>query len=83
MRKSEAEKVMLLLNEIERCERSVGYLEKISVNNIQIRNKDSGLLVELLPKARERTKEIREDENGKLYGMRWNPDDRIEIGNNA
>ena len=58
MRKSEAEKVMLLLNEIERCERSVGYLEKISVNNIQIRNKDSGLLVELLPKARERTKEI-------------------------
>ena len=25
---------------------------------------------------------IREDENGKLYGMRWNPDDRIEIGNN-
>ena len=58
MRKSEAEKVMLLLNEIERCERSVGYLEKISVNNIQIRNKDGGLLVELLPKARERTKEI-------------------------
>ena len=24
---------------------------------------------------------IREDENGKLYGMRWNPDDRIELGN--
>lgn len=24
---------------------------------------------------------IREDENGKLYGMRWNPDERIEIGN--
>lgn len=25
---------------------------------------------------------IREDENGALYGLRWNPDDRIEIGNN-
>lgn len=24
---------------------------------------------------------IREDEEGKLYGMRWNPDERIEIGN--
>lgn len=24
---------------------------------------------------------IREDDNGKLYGMRWNPDERIEIGN--
>ncbi|MEE0898940.1 MAG: hypothetical protein U0L88_15100 [Acutalibacteraceae bacterium] len=58
MRKSEAEKVMLLLNEIERCERAIRYLEKISVNNIQIRDKDSGLLVELLPKAKEKTKEI-------------------------
>ena len=58
MRKSEAEKVMLLLNEIERCERAIGYLEKISVNNIQIRDKDGGFLVELLPKAREKTKEI-------------------------
>lgn len=25
---------------------------------------------------------IREDENGQLYGLRWNPDERIEIGNN-
>lgn len=25
---------------------------------------------------------IREDENGKLYGLRWNPDERIEIGDN-
>ena len=25
---------------------------------------------------------IREDENGQLYGIRWNPDERIEIGNN-
>ena len=25
---------------------------------------------------------VREDENGQLYGLRWNPDDRIEIGNN-
>lgn len=24
---------------------------------------------------------IREDENGQLYGLRWNPDERIEIGN--
>ncbi len=24
---------------------------------------------------------IREDENGTLYGLRWNPDERIEIGN--
>lgn len=24
---------------------------------------------------------IREDEEGKLYGLRWNPDERIEIGN--
>lgn len=24
---------------------------------------------------------IREDENGNLYGLRWNPDERIEIGN--
>ena len=24
---------------------------------------------------------IREDENGKLYGMRWNPDEKIEITN--
>ncbi len=24
---------------------------------------------------------VREDENGKLYGLRWNPDERIEIGN--
>ena len=24
---------------------------------------------------------IREDENGALYGLRWNPDERIEIGN--
>ena len=24
---------------------------------------------------------IREDEDGKLYGLRWNPDERIEIGN--
>lgn len=25
---------------------------------------------------------IREDENGSLYGLRWNPDERIKIGNN-
>ncbi|MDD4556165.1 MAG: helix-turn-helix domain-containing protein [Alphaproteobacteria bacterium] len=25
---------------------------------------------------------VREDENGKLYGLRWNPDERIEINNN-
>ncbi len=25
---------------------------------------------------------LREDENGQLYGLRWNPDERIEIGNN-
>lgn len=25
---------------------------------------------------------IREDENGQLYGLRWNPDERTEIGNN-
>lgn len=25
---------------------------------------------------------IREDENGALYGMRWNPDEKIAIGNN-
>ena len=25
---------------------------------------------------------VREDENGQLYGLRWNPDERIEIGNN-
>ena len=36
--------------------------------------------------ASEDTKEakvlsIREDENGNLYGLRWNPDERIEIGN--
>ncbi len=24
---------------------------------------------------------IREDENGELYGLRWNPDERIKIGN--
>lgn len=24
---------------------------------------------------------IREDEDGKLYGLRWNPDERIDIGN--
>ena len=24
---------------------------------------------------------IREDENGQLYGLRWNPDEKIEIGN--
>lgn len=24
---------------------------------------------------------IREDENGQLYGLRWNPDERIEISN--
>ena len=24
---------------------------------------------------------IREDENGALYGMRWNPDEKIKIGN--
>ena len=24
---------------------------------------------------------IREDENGELYGLRWNPDEKIEIGN--
>ena len=24
---------------------------------------------------------IREDENGQFYGLRWNPDERIEIGN--
>ena len=26
---------------------------------------------------------IREDENGQLYGLRWNPDERIEIGNDV
>lgn len=25
---------------------------------------------------------IREDDNGKLYGIRWNPDEKIEINNN-
>ncbi len=25
---------------------------------------------------------VREDENGQLYGMRWNPEERIEISNN-
>lgn len=58
MRKSEAEKVRLLLGEIELCERNVRSLERISINNIQIRNKDDDFLVELLPKAREKTKEI-------------------------
>ena len=25
---------------------------------------------------------IREDDNGLLYGMRWNPEERIELENN-
>lgn len=58
MRKNEAERVRLLLSEIELCERNVRYLEKISINNIQIRDKDGGFLVDLLPKAREKIKEI-------------------------
>ena len=24
---------------------------------------------------------VREDENGQLYGLRWNPDERINISN--
>ena len=24
---------------------------------------------------------VREDDNGKFYGMRWNPDERIELNN--
>lgn len=25
---------------------------------------------------------IREDDNGKLYGIRWNPDERIKLDDN-
>ena len=25
---------------------------------------------------------IREDENGELYGIRWNPDEKIKLTNN-